>query len=46
MLEATTNLTQPFTMFGYSETTNTDLGVISVIVTNPEAHMFFRLRKP
>ena len=46
MLEATTNLAQPFTMFGYSETTNTDLGVISVIVTNPEAHMFFRLRKP
>ena len=46
MLEATTNLTQPFTMFGYSETTNTDLGVISVIITNPGAQMFFRLRKP
>jgi len=45
-LEATTNLTEPFTMFGYSETTNTDLGVISVVVTNPGAQMFFRLRKP
>lgn len=46
MLEATTNLTRPFTMFGYSEATNTDLGVISVIITNPGAQMFFRLRKP
>ncbi|HKW29549.1 MAG TPA: C-type lectin domain-containing protein [Verrucomicrobiae bacterium] len=46
MLEATTNLAQPFTMFGYSETTNTDLGVISVVITNPGAQMFFRLRKP
>jgi hypothetical protein len=46
MLEATTNLTQPLTMFGYSETTNADLGVISVVITNPGAQMFFRLRKP
>ena len=46
LLEATTNLAEPFTMFGYSETTNTDLNVISVIVTNPGPRMFFRLRKP
>jgi hypothetical protein len=46
MLEATTNLAQPFTMFGYSETTNTDLGVISVVITNPGTQMFFRLRQP
>jgi hypothetical protein len=46
MLEATTNLAEPFTLFGYSEMTNTDLGVFSVIVTNPKPHMFFRLRKP
>jgi hypothetical protein len=46
MLEATTNLTEPFTMFGYSETTNIDSGVISVTITNPGDQMFFRLRKP
>jgi hypothetical protein len=46
MLEATTNLAEPFTMFGYSETTNTDLGVISVVITNPGVQMFFRLSKP
>jgi len=46
MLEATTNLTEPFAMFGYSETTNTDSGVISVTITNPGAQMFFHLRKP
>jgi hypothetical protein len=46
MLEAATNLTQPFTMFGYSETTNAELGVISVVITNPGEQMFFRLRKP
>jgi Lectin C-type domain len=46
MLEATTNLTQPFTMFGYSETTNTDLGVISVVITNPGPQMYFQLRQP
>jgi len=45
MLEATTTLTQPFSMFGYTETTNTDLGVISAIITNPGAQMFFRLHK-
>ncbi len=45
MLESTMNLTQPFTMFGYSETTNTELGVISVTITNPGAQMFFRLHK-
>jgi len=45
-LEATTNLTQPFTMFGYSETTNTDLGMISVIITNPGPQMYFELRQP
>jgi len=46
MLEATTNLTQPFSMFGYTEATNTDLGVFSVIITNPGVQMFFRLHKP
>lgn len=46
MLEATTNLTQPFTMFGYSETTNAESSVISVVVTNASPQMFFRLRKP
>jgi hypothetical protein len=46
MLEATMNLTEPFTMFGYSETTNTDSGVISLTITNSFTHMFFRLRKP
>ena len=45
-LEATTNLMEPFTMFGYSETTNSDTGMISVTITNPVMHMFFRLRKP
>jgi hypothetical protein len=45
-LEATTNLMQPFSMFGYSETTNTDLGIISVTITNPGDLMFFRLRRP
>jgi hypothetical protein len=46
LLESTTNMSQPFTMFGYSETTNSELGVISVTITNPGAQMFFRLRKP
>ncbi len=46
MLEATTNLAQPFTMFGYSELTNAQTGVVYVIITNPTAKMFFRLRKP
>ena len=46
VLEATTALSQPFTMFGYSEATNTDSGVFSVTITNPVQQMFFRLRKP
>lgn len=46
MLEATTNLLQPFTMFGYSEKTNTEEGIIYVTITNPAPQMFFRLRKP
>ena len=46
MLEATTNLSQPFTMFGYSEETNIGAGIIYVTITNPAPQMFFRLRKP
>lgn len=46
MLEATTNLALPFTMFGYSESTNAESGMISVVVTNANPEMFFRLRKP
>jgi hypothetical protein len=46
MLEATTNLSQPFTMFGYSEETNIEGGIIYVTITNPAPQMFFRLRKP
>lgn len=46
MLEATTNLAQPFTMFGYSEKVDAAAGTVSVVVTNPGAQMFFRLRKP
>ncbi len=46
MLETTTNVTVPFTMFGYSETTNAESGMISVVVTNANPQMFFRLRKP
>lgn len=46
LLEATTNLSQPFAMFGYSETTNTDLGVCSVVITNSAPQMFFQLHKP
>jgi hypothetical protein len=45
-LEATTNLAEPFTMFGYSEMTNADSGIISVIITNPGTQMFFHLHKP
>jgi hypothetical protein len=33
-------------MFGYSETTNLESGMISVLITNPSPQMFFRLRKP
>jgi hypothetical protein len=46
MLEATTNLSLPFKMFGYSELTNSENGLIYVTITNPEPQMFFRLRKP
>ena len=46
MLEATTNLSQPFTMFGYTEMTNIETGIIYVTITNPAPQMFFRLRKP
>ena len=35
MLEAATNLSQPFTMFGYSEETNIEGGIIYVRITNP-----------
>src|SRR5262249_55924877 len=46
LLEATTNLAEPFTMFGYSEITNQEAGMIYVILTNPCPRMFFRLHKP
>ena len=46
MLEATTNLGSPFTMFGYSETMNLEGQTIQVTITNPEPQMYFRLRKP
>ena len=46
MLEATTNLTEAFTMFGYSETNDAESGMVSVIITNPSPRMFFRLRNP
>lgn len=46
ILEATTNLSQPFTKFGYSEETNIEAGMICVIITNPSPQMFFVLRKP
>jgi hypothetical protein len=45
-LEATADLGEPFKMFGYSELTNTAAGVVSAIITNPGARMYFRLRKP
>jgi hypothetical protein len=46
ILEATTNLLQPFTEFGYSEETNVETGVVSVTITNPSPQMFFKLEKP
>jgi len=46
MLEATTNLSEPFTMFGYSELTNIDTGLIYVTITNPVPQMYFRLERP
>lgn len=45
VLEATSNLSESFTQFGYSETTNLEKGVINVTITNPVPQMFFRLRK-
>ena len=45
MLEGTTDPTKPFTLFGYSETTNPQLGVVSVVIKNPGRPMYFRLRK-
>jgi hypothetical protein len=46
MLEVTTNLAQPFTMFGYSEATNAEAAFVHVTITNPVPQMYFRLRKP
>jgi hypothetical protein len=46
ILETATNLGLPFTMFGYSELTNAETGVIYVTITNPSPQMFFRLVKP
>ncbi|HTV42546.1 MAG TPA: sigma-70 family RNA polymerase sigma factor [Candidatus Sulfotelmatobacter sp.] len=46
LLEATTNLSQPFTMFGYSELTNIETGTIYVLITNPVPQMYFRLEQP
>jgi hypothetical protein len=45
LLEGTTDLSKPFTLFGYSETTNPHLGEVSVEVANPTRPMYFRLRK-
>jgi hypothetical protein len=50
VLEATTNLSQPFALFGYSEIADAESKFISVTITNPCLEscpqMFFRLRKP
>jgi hypothetical protein len=46
VLEATTNLSQPFAPFGYSEQTNIETGIIYVVITNPSPQMFFKLEKP
>ena len=46
ILMATTNLSQPFAQFGYSEETNIASGTICVTITNPSAQMFFKLEKP
>lgn len=45
LLETTTNLSQPFMMFGYTEMTNVQTGMIYVTITNPVPQMFFRLQK-
>jgi len=46
VLETTANLSQPFTLFGYSEATNLETEVFTATITNPVPQMFFRLRKP
>jgi hypothetical protein len=45
VLVATTNLSQSFTPFGYSETTNSEAGIIFVTISNSAQQMFFRLVK-
>ncbi len=45
LLEGTTDPSRPFTLFGYSETTNPNVGEVSVVVTNPVRPMYFRLRR-
>jgi RNA polymerase sigma factor (sigma-70 family) len=45
ILVATTNLSQPFAEFGYSEETNIQTGVIYVTITNPAPQMFFKLEE-
>jgi len=46
ILEATSNLSEPFVEFGYSEETNEQAGVIYVTITNPSPRMFFKLKEP
>jgi hypothetical protein len=46
ILEATTNLSQPFAEFGYTGQTNIEAGIIYVIITNPSPQMFFLLKQP
>jgi hypothetical protein len=46
ILEATTNLSQPFAEFGYTEQTNLEAGIIYVTITNPSPQMFFMLKHP
>lgn len=45
ILVATTNLSQPFEEFGYSEETNGETGIIYVTITNPAPQMFFKLKE-
>lgn len=46
VLEATSDLTQPFALFGYSEATNAAAGTVTVTINHTADRMFFRLRKP
>lgn len=46
VLEATPDLSQPFALFGYSETTDAEKGITTVTISNAGQQMFFRLRKP